>query len=567
MGSLDARVAYFTAEIGLSPAIPTYSGGLGVLSGDTAKSAADLGLPVVFVSLMYHNGYFEQVLDGSGWQGERPSKWNPENEGLKLLPNRVEVTVSGRPVKVQAWEKTVSGRNGEVKVYFLDANVEGNTGWDRGLTFNLYDSGGNDGKYYRLCQEIILGMGGVKMLRDIGYGSIGTFHMNDGHSALLTYELLKETGFDDGRVRELCWFTTHTPVAAGFDYIPADKAVAALGGDVWHQLRRYAEHNGSLSTAHLATRLSRGVNAVSMRHAEVCSRMDIFSGLTVMGITNGVHHHWVSDSMAAVYDEYMGSWRDNPALFRQAGKIPFGAIREAKHIDSALLASLIKEKTGVDFDPDIPIIGFARRAEEYKRGDLLFYDRGRLRSIVDGKLQLAFAGKAHPANERGKRLIQNVWAECNELNRNGINAVFLPDYSLQTARVLIGGSIIWLNTPLRDEEASGTSGMKVSIGAGVNMSVLSGWWAEAYDGANGWAIAPSNLGNDRRTDAHAIYELLERGVIPTLQEPALLDAMVKESVKLASRFNTHRMALEYARGPWGLAGIRTLITLEELLAA
>ncbi len=560
------QVAFVAAEFGVerphSPdykKIPIYSGGMGGLDGDFLKTAADLGLPVVGLGILYDYGYLKQRIE-NGWQHEDPVYWNPEEAGLKRLSQVVEININERTVKVGAWQYDVKGKRGQVPLPLLTTNIEGNTPWDRGLTARLYDSGGNDAEYYRLCQEVVLGEGGFKMLKALGYAeSTETYSLNDCHGALLPYALSRESGLEAAIDRT--WFTTHTPVEAGFDMIPEDKVKRVLGAEAWEDLRQYGEFYGRLSMAHLATRLARGVNAVSRKHADVSNTMDIFSGRNVFGITNGVHPEtWTSPHIGRVYDNHVGDWRLHPELLAyNADAIPFAEFQEAKRAAVKELCDYVKENYGHELDPNIPILGSARRFAGYKRGNILFSDVDRLAAIAKDQAQIIIAGKAHPADHQGKEILNDIYHKAQRLMQNGVPTYFLENYDMKLAALLTAACTWWLNTPERGREASGTSGMKVNFNGGKNISTLDGWWAEAYNGQNGVAIAPDNTANLWEVDRDAIYWLLEHEVLPLQRNPQALEAMTKEGIKLAGHYNSFRMLGEYVRRPWNKNGLAALL--------
>ncbi len=548
----DVRVAYITAEIATADAVPTFSGGLGALSGDSIRTAADLGLPMAFFGIMAHKGYGRQVIV-NGKPQTLPQDWDPKSQGYELLPVAVTVNISGRPVKVQPWLKMFSGREGEVPLYLLDTDVGGNTDWDRRLSDWLYDQNHIDKEYIRLCQDTILGMGSVKMARALGYTGIETFHLNDAHGALAAYEVLKENMGDVELTRKQFFFTTHTPVQAAFDSFSRSTVENVLGEQIWNEINGYGSFGGKFNNACFALNMSRGVNAVSKRHAEVCRQMGIFKGHRIFPITNGVYAPtWVSPELGDAYTRHLGNWEEFPELFEEADRVPIDAILEAREYSEQRLISRVKEGTGIEFEPGIPIVSFGRRATTYKRGDLLFHDMNNLVASAKGKYQLVFAMKAHPNDTNGQDLIARVITGLHELREKGVNAVFLDDYSLAKATDMIQASFLWVNNPERPLEASGTSGMKVSPNGGLNFSVLDGWWAEGYRGLNGFAIAPANICNDPAADAAAMYHLLRNDVQDVLADKELLTVFTHNSLKLAAYYNTKRMMLDYAKKAWNI---------------
>jgi len=386
----DRKIAYFSMEIALRNDLPTYSGGLGVLAGDTIKSFADLNFPVVAMTMIYKKGYFIQRLSDKGEQKQESVLWDPEDI-LRKLPQKVSVKIENREVVVGVWEYLQTGVEGTVPVYFLDTDLEENDPRDREISYQLY--GGE--KYMRLCQELVLGIGGIKMLRALGYQNFDTYHMNEGHAAFLTLELLAENEWKDERVRELCMFTTHTPVPAGHDRFDYDLAYSVAGDQLpWHikEIAGFDELNMTI----LALNLSRYTNAVSKKHGEVSSNM--FEDYQIDSITNGVHPGtWVSKPLSALFDKYISEWHSDPeASFNRAEGIPLKELESAHNKAKMELIQYIKDHKNIKFEENILTIGFARRAATYKRADLLFTDINRLIKIADGKIQFVFAGKAHP---------------------------------------------------------------------------------------------------------------------------------------------------------------------------
>jgi starch phosphorylase len=418
-------VAYFSMEIGIEQRIPTYSGGLGILAGDTLRSAADLKVPMVAVTLLYRKGYFRQKLEADGWQREEPATWAVE-DFLEEMPQRIWVTVEGRTVHLRSWRYEVKGTGGfTVPVYFLDADLPENSEWDRTLTHSLY--GGDE--HLRLCQEVILGIGGVRMLRALGYDKIERFHMNEGHSSLLTLELLDEGARQGSReliihedietVRGKCVFTTHTPVPAGHDQFPLDLVNRVLGHrQVFVDMKDIFCCEGLLNMTYLALNLSRYINGVAKKHGDVSRLM--FSGHTIDAITNGVHADtWVSRPFQELYDRYIPGWREDNFSLRYVLNIPKQELWEAHHQAKKRLIHYVNHETNVGMNEDVLTIGFARRATEYKRGDLFFQDIERLRTISSktGPLQVIYAGKAHPQDQGGKELIKRIFRAKESLKK------------------------------------------------------------------------------------------------------------------------------------------------------
>lgn len=554
----EPKIAYFSMEIGLSHEIPTYSGGLGILAGDTIKSAADLKLPMIAVTLACRKGYFRQQIDADGWQHEFDVDWHPEQQ-MELLPTKTLVTIEDRDVKVQAWLYRVkSPTGGVVPVLFLDTDIPGNVGEDRHITDHLY---GGDLEY-RLKQEIVLGLGGIRILEALGF-TLRKFHLNEGHAALLTLDLLVRSrrGQDDGkdelgswdlqRVMDRCVFTTHTPVEAGHDRFPYEMVQRILGETVPLPLLQGLAGREELNLTLLALNLSRYVNGVAKKHGEVSKAL--FPGFEIHAITNGVHPFtWASAYFVALFDDYLPGWANEPELLVRVDNIPDEEIWDAHGGAKAFLFQYIEETTGVVLDPDILTIGFARRFATYKRGDLIFSNLQRLLAVGEGKIQLVFAGKAHPKDIPGKQLIQRIHQQIGAL-RNRIKIVYLENYNMELAYRLIPGVDVWLNTPMRPLEASGTSGMKAALNGVPNFSVLDGWWIEGHiEGVTGWSIGPApteiSAANDSaQEDADDLYHKLETILIPTYyhDRPQWIHIMKNAIGKNAYYFNTHVMMRRY----------------------
>lgn len=551
-----AKVAYFTMEIALGSSIPTYAGGLGVLAGDTIRSAADLKVPMVVVTLLYRSGYFRQSLDTSGRQSELAVEWKVEDH-FKELPVRVWVTIEGRKVHLRVWEYKVQGVEGyPIPVYLLDTDLEKNSDWDRTLTHCLY--GGDI--YYRLCQEIILGIGGMKMLRVLGHQEIEKFHMNEGHSSFLTLRLLEEqlaasrrssvTDADMEAVRKRCVFTTHTPVPAGHDKFPVELVEKAFGK---HKILRQKIFlsGGILNMTHLALNLSGYINGVAKKHGKVTREM--FSNFTIDSITNGIHAAtWASQPFQELFNKYIPSWRQENETLRHALDIPKLEVWTA-HMDSKHeLISYVNERTENKFRESFFTIGFARRAAAYKRADLIFADLERLKKINSsvGRFQIVFAGKAHPQDEVGKELIRRIF-QARDALKDQFPIIYLENYDMKLAKLVTSGVDLWLNNPEAPLEASGTSGMKAAINGIPSLSILDGWWIEGnIEGVTGWSIGEEHAGKqapDRAKDAHALYSKLEKDIIPIFYESRdrYIDVMRHAIALNASFFNTQRMLSQY----------------------
>lgn len=545
----EPRIAYFSMEIALRSEIPTYSGGLGVLAGDTMRSAADLELPVIGVTLASRAGYFRQeIVDGR--QVEHPAEWEP-SQWCQRLPARVAVRIKAREVWVGAWLYRVEGGGGNpVPVILLDTNLADNDPADRELTDRLY---GGDAAY-RLKQEIVLGIGGVRMLAALGV-DVRKYHLNEGHAAFLTLELLRrgrgadgtDRQYDVAAVRSQCVFTTHTPVEAGHDQFPYELAESLLSDfQDGVQLRTLAGSE-RLNMTRLALNLSEHVNGVARRHAEVSRRM--FPGYEVRAITNGVHPlTWACDSFRHLFDTYLPHWCHEPELLMHADLIVDAAMRAAHAEAKWALGAEVLRCGRRQLDAALPWIGFARRMTRYKRPELLFSDLDRLREIASSHpFAVVLAGKAHPNDSQGVQSIERLHAIARELDGT-VPVVFLPDYDMRLARLLVSGVDVWLNTPQRPLEASGTSGMKAALNGVPSLSVPDGWWLEGcIEGVTGWAVG-GDTDEDNASDGQALYRKLEEVVLPLYYgDPSGWMRVMKGAIaRNASFFNSHRMMRRYA---------------------
>jgi glycogen phosphorylase len=546
-------------EIALDKAIPTYSGGLGVLAGDTLRSAADLAVPLVGITLLHRKGYFAQHLDASGNQTEAPVDWSPEKR-LEAMDVRATVQIEGRPVHIRAWKYAVIGVTGhEVPVYLLDTQLEENSEWDRTLTDYLY--GGDT--HYRLCQEIVLGMGGASLLRELGFKP-QTYHLNEGHSALLTLCLLdwqldgrRPEELDEAdieAVRHRCVFTTHTPVPAGHDKFALDLVRRVLGDEQVALLE--ASHcltDNSLNLTHLALRLARWVNGVAMKHREVSQGM--FPNFPIDAITNGVHAGtWTSPAFQQLLDRRIPEWRTDNLYLRYAVGIPLSEIRAAHAEAKKEMIATIAERSRVTLDPKVFTIGFARRATPYKRADLLFADPSRLVEMAAsvGPIQIVFGGKAHPNDGGGKDLIRRIYQAAESL-AGQITVVYVENYEMEIAAKIVSGVDLWLNNPMKPLEASGTSGMKAALNGVPSLSVLDGWWIEGHvEGVTGWSIGNLDLDGDQSKDSNEIYIKLERVILPLYYGlPFAYAEVMRAAIALnGSFFNTQRMVEQYVRNAY-----------------
>ena len=582
--SVKRFVAYFSMEIALENAMPSYSGGLGVLAGDTIRAAADLRLPMVAVSLLYRRGYFSQHLAEDGSQTEEPVVWNVA-DFLKEESARVTVPLENRRVELRAWRYDVNGvRGSDVPVYFLDADLDSNAEWDRNLTGGLY--GGDS--YYRLCQEVLLGIGGVRMLRALGYEDLTRYHMNEGHAALLSLELLGAEAAKAGRtaingedienVRAKCMFTTHTPVPAGHDRFPVefltrvfpqqskffdlkDASVAELvkrslqTEQDYPNLQEAAASGAHLNMTYLALSLSTYVNGVAKQHGVTSRQM--FPEVDIEAITNGVHvGTWTSPPFQALFDRHIAQWREDNYSLRSALGLPPEEVWTAHLIAKHELLESVREKTGLQLDEEVFTIGFARRATGYKRADLILSDLDRLRQIAKnaGHFQIIYAGKAHPNDGGGKDIIRHIFHAKKAL-RKSIPVVFLDEYNLELGGKMTSGVDLWLNTPQFPLEASGTSGMKSALNGVPSLSILDGWWAEGHiEGVTGWSIGeprrsmdPSDVVTDNAKEAESLYWKLENIILPMFyKEPRLYVQIMQHAIAInGSFFNTQRMVQQY----------------------
>jgi starch phosphorylase len=541
------KIAYFSMEIGIDEHIPTYSGGLGILAGDTIKSCADLNVPVVAVTLLSENGYFYQKIDENGNQIELPIQF-VVSDFLKSLPTTTTIQVENRDVKLRAWYYPYKGLNDYiVPVFFLDTNIEDNSPWDRELTKHLY---GGDHKY-RLAQEIILGIGGVRMLQALSYDTIDKYHMNEGHAALGTLELYKR--FQDvEQVREQCVFTTHTPVAAGHDQFDLSIAKEMLGDLIPEFILNQVTFENKLNMTRLALYFSHYVNGVAKKHGEVSRIM--FPGYSIDSITNGVHTRtWVSDPFQQLFDKHMPGWRSDPMMLRAAFSIDKNEIWDAHMEAKKKLIDFVNHRYNLGMNYDDFTIGFARRQTEYKRPDLLISDPERLMNIASnqGKIQLIYAGKAHPKDGSGKESIKKIYKIMKELNNDNIKIAFINNYDMRIGKLMTSGVDLWLNTPRRPMEASGTSGMKAAHNGVPQFSTLDGWWIEGrIENITGWAIG-SRKSNEKDSvdedDRKYLYEKLEKIIIPKFYNDRdnWIRTMRSCIAINASFFNTDRMIQQY----------------------
>jgi len=560
----DVTIAYFSMEIGLVEEMPTYSGGLGVLAGDTLRAAADWGLPLAAVTLLHRKGYFRQRLDSRGFQTEDADGWRVEDHLEEMTP-RVQVEVEGKLVILRCWRRVLEGVLGAtIPVYFLDSDLSENGDRERGLTDHLY---GGD-KRYRLSQECVLGVGGLRMLRALGYEGLETYHMNEGHSSLLTLELMGQLARRAGRaepsaedvnqVKNHCVFTTHTPVSAGHDRFPKDLVREVLSVDLFQTLDKLYPGD-EINLTELALLHSRFVNGVARRHGEVTRGM--FGGFDVRAITNGVHAAtWAAPSWQGLFDRHVPGWREDNQSLRYVAYVPLEEIEKAHREAKRALLDRVCTDQGLELGPDRFTIGFARRSTAYKRAGLLLRDMERLNRMVEaeGPLQIIYAGKAHPKDDRGKEIIREIFAAREKLSPK-IALVYLEDYGVSLAALLTAGVDLWLNTPEAPLEASGTSGMKAAVNGVPSLSILDGWWIEGHiEGVTGWSVGDQPAlppVPDGEKDAENLYRKLESVILPLYyrDRTAYLEVMRHAVALNGSFFNTERMVSEYARQAYRLA--------------
>jgi starch phosphorylase len=547
----ERKIAYFSMEIALAKALPTYSGGLGMLAGDSLRSAADTGVSLVAVSLVHRRGYFEQHLDAFGQQTESDVVWSPETT-LPSANQTLSIMMQGREITLQAWRFDVVGVTGHIiPVFLLDADVEGNDPWDRRLTDHLY--GGDS--YYRLCQETILGLGGIHLLHSLGCQP-EVCHMNEGHAALLTIGLLEArlapaslqmaSEADAEAIKRQCVFTTHTPVPAGHDKFGLDQMTQVLGHERSSAIERFGcLHNDLLNMSYLALRFSRYVNGVSMLHGQVSQQL--FPEYPVHSITNGVHAAtWLSEPFQELLDKEIPAWRHDNQYLRSVYGIEPAVIDATHALGKQRLIATVKQRTGVELDPNILTLGFARRVATYKRANLLLQSPERLIEIANrlGGLQILMAGKSHPADNAGKGIIRDIFAAAAKLESSKLRILYLENYDWELGEQLTNGVDVWLNTPLRPYEASGTSGMKAALNGVPSLSVMDGWWVEGCaENITGWCIENCE---DEATQAGRLYDKLENAVAPLYADKVRWAELRRHCIAInGTFFNTHRMLGQY----------------------
>jgi len=554
----STQVAYISMEIAVDSNIPTYSGGLGVLSGDTVRSAADLELPMVGICLCYSSGYFYQFFNEHGEQKEKEIEWNFFYE-FEKVEKPITIKIEDKEVLISAWLYRVIGQSGHIlPIYLLTTDIEGNEDWMKKMTGSLYDS---TSRWNRIVQEMILGIGGVKLLNSQGYTNIETYHLNEGHGSFSIVELYNMLNGNLDKVRNKVVFTTHTPVPAGHDRFDQDLVKKVFENRMPSEISKIAEDNGQFNMTYLGMGLSRYRNGVAKKHGDISRKM--FPQYEVDSITNGIHlGFWVSRPFRQIFKKKWPNWKANPSILQNAIELDDLDIFDA-HIENKF--NLINYQKGHSWnllDEERITIGFARRFATYKRATLIFKDIDKLGGICQDKIQFIFAGKAHPQDKMGKEYIKEIYKSGEYLYDNyGVKVVMMENYNMDLSHMLVSGCDIWLNTPERYREASGTSGMKAALNGVLNFSVQDGWWLEGYhrNPMAGWAIGPDDsnpedpgVSNDWDIDSKAIYEILENEIIPTYLNHEEWLFRSKNAIALAAFFNTNRMMKDYAKKAYNL---------------
>jgi len=554
----DTSIAYISMEIAVDSSIPTYSGGLGVLSGDTVRSAADLEIPMAAVCLCYSSGYFYQLFNENGEQKEKEVEWNFFYE-FERVEKPITIKIENKDVLVSAWLYKIIGQSGHVlPIYLLTTDLEGNEEWMKKMTGSLYDS---TSRWNRIVQEMILGIGGVRLLSSLGYNNIETYHLNEGHGSFATVELYNMLSGDINKVKDKVVFTTHTPVPAGHDRFDSDLIKKVFDKRMPDEIKKRADDKGQFNMTYLGMNLSRYRNGVAKKHGEISKEM--FPQYEIDSITNGIHlPFWVSKPIRKIFTRKWPNWRANPRVLQNAIELDDLDLFDA-HIENKFnLISYQKGHSWNLLDEELITIGFARRFATYKRAILIFHDIDRLGKICQSKVQFIFAGKAHPKDQMGKDYIKKIHESAEYLYDNfGVKVVMMENYNMDLSHMLVSGVDVWLNTPERYREASGTSGMKAALNGVLNFSVQDGWWLEGFrmNPMAGWAIGPNDaklddpgVSNDWDIDANTIYEILENEIIPTYMNHDEWLFRSKNAISLAAYFNTHRMIEEYAEKAYKL---------------
>tara|TARA_X000001036_G_scaffold437513_1_gene483005 strand:- start:41 stop:1675 length:1635 start_codon:yes stop_codon:yes gene_type:complete len=538
----ENQIAYFSAEIGISSNLPTYSGGLGVLAGDHIKSAADLGINMIAISLLYKEGYFKQIIDQEGKQKEVYPKFIPEPL-LTQLDQIFSIDLNGKEIYIKASIYNHTSINGnKIPIYFLDTDIPENDSETREITLRLY-SGDNK---HRIFQEAVLGFGGMKLLDVLGENKIVKYHMNEGHCSFLVLDLLKKFNDDVEKVRSKCHFTTHTPVPAGHDQFEFKLVKEILGDLVSKELPLPSMQHNKFHMTELGLYFSNSANGVSKLHGDVARKQ--FPWKNIGYVTNGVHHYtWVSNAFMALFNEFFPNWQTKPELLFEIDKVDSNLLWNAHFNAKTDLLHYANSQLSKALDPNILTIGFARRAATYKRAQLIFRDAQRLVELGAGKIQLIFSGKAHPNDKEGKELIHGIIKNAREFEGK-IKIIYLENYNMWLGKLITTGVDVWLNTPLRPNEASGTSGMKSALNGIPNLSILDGWWEEGCKNKiNGWSIGTSKDADDE-SDASSLYDILEKEVIPAFYEDKnRWISIMKNSIKTGVDFTSQRMLIDYQK--------------------
>lgn len=553
------KIAYFSMEIGIRNSIPTYSGGLGILAGDTIKSCADLEIPLIAITMLNEHGYFFQQIDKEGNQIAQPTNW-AINDYLELTPAQTTIKIQDRDVHIQVWQYIIKGETGfKIPVHFLDSNIASNNEFDRHLTSHLYKGGDLE---YRLSQEMVLGIGGYEIIKKLGYQNIKKYHMNEGHSALLTLklnqDLCKSKTMACENTKPYCVFTTHTPVAAGHDQFPVDMAERFLK-HYTDNIPKEVIQNNMMQMTQLALNSSGYINAVSKKHQKVAQ--DMFPRFNIHGITNGIHpSSWTSPTFTELFDKYAPDWKIKPEHLENIKDASHEEIQKAHYINKKKLIDFTNQLSNVGMDNDYFTICFGRRITAYKRPDLILQNPDRIAQINNIRpIQIIFSGKAHPSDMEGQAFIKKINQIKNDY-KNDIKIAYLENYNIKVAKLMTQGADLWLNNPIPGQEASGTSGMKAAINGVPSLSTIDGWWEEGWEeDVTGWAINNPDEKIDQFTHeelkqkhADVVYEKLEKHIVPTFynNQTHWLEIMKNAIIKNGTNFNSHRMVKEYWEQAW-----------------
>lgn len=534
-------IAYICMEFGIDDSIISYSGGLGILAGDTIKSASDMGLDFVGISLLYKNGYFKQIIDENGNQISIEDSWDYAHQ-LTLIHSNLETTIGSIPTKFNVWQKQIKGIMSHSTLLFLDFDIEGNTPEIRAISNRLYP----EDKHINLLQHLAIGYASLDVYKVVKGELPQIVHINESHSAFCTIRMLKEMSAEE--VKNRLVFTTHTPVDAGHVRYTIHEIQSIIGDDI-ALIDTSLRVGNQINLSELALFYAKIANAVSKKHREISQTM--FPNNKIEYITNGVHHlTWASTGTSALFDRYISDWRLSPSHLRQALIIPEEEILETHNQNKKALKDFIQKETGVELDTSVFTIGFARRSAFYKRNDMIFSNVERLNRIAQsvGGMQFVFAGKAHPQDRDGQNYIKNIYAISKQCN-NLIRVLYIPNYSISLSQLLVSGVDLWLNNPIVPLEASGTSGMKASLNGIPNLSTFDGWWREgAYEDRTGWTIGGGCEGElCYPIELEEMYSKLESKILPLYyNDKQKWASIMKQCIALnASYFNSQRMLEEY----------------------